>query len=135
VQAIWLAPVTGHGVGSWTVTIKRLEGPSADKVFGTNDASNPHQEYLLWGVELGLAGILLLLGVMGAALRDAQCFSRPIKRATVSLLAALAVACLFNSALYDALVGDYFCVALGLLMALGLRTNNEAGGLMPKANM
>ena len=135
VQAIWLAPVAGHGVGSWTVTIKRLEGPSAEKVFGTNDASNPHQEYLLWGVELGAAGILLLLGVMGAALRDAQCFARSIKRATLSLLAALAVACLFNSALYDALVGDYFCVALGLLMALGLRTNNEAGGLMPKANM
>jgi len=134
VQAMSQAPVIGHGVGSWTLTIKRLEGPSAEKVFGTNEASNPHQEYLLWGVELGLAGILLLLGVIGAALRDAQRFAPPIERATVSLLAALAVACLFNSALYDALVGDYFCVALGLLMALGLRTNREADGLMPKAS-
>jgi hypothetical protein len=31
----------------------------------------------------------------------------------------MAVACLFNSALYDDLMGDYFCVVLGLLMALG----------------
>jgi hypothetical protein len=32
------------------------------------------------------------------------------------------VACLFNSALYDDLMGDFFCVSLGLLMALGARS-------------
>jgi len=31
------------------------------------------------------------------------------------------VACLFNSSLYDALIGDFFVVTMGLLLALGLR--------------
>ncbi len=132
-EAIAANPVTGHGVGSWTVTIKRLEGPSAQKVFGEGNASNPHQEYLLWGVELGVLGVLLLLAIFAAAAQDAMSFVPPVMRATLSLLAAAAVACLFNSTLYDALVGDYFCVALGLLMALGIQTNSGHRNPMPRA--
>jgi hypothetical protein len=41
------------------------------------------------------------------------------KRALQTCVAGLAVACLFNSSLYDALIGDFFCVTLGLLLALG----------------
>lgn len=37
----------------------------------------------------------------------------------------MAVACLFNSTLYDDLMGDFFCVSLGLLMAYGVR-NKQA---------
>jgi hypothetical protein len=54
--------------------------------------------------------------------KDALRFSRPVKRATLSVLVATAIACLFNSALYDDLMGDYLCVTLGLLMALGTRS-------------
>lgn len=124
VQAIQESPWLGHGVGSWPVTVKRLEGDTALITFG--DIRNPHQEYLLWGVELGVGGMLLLLSLMFCMVRDARQFKSSIARASLSVLAAMAIACLFNSALYDGLMGDFFCIALGLLLALGLRTSSSA---------
>lgn len=122
-QAIQERPLTGHGIGSWTPTVKRLEGDTATQTFGAGNSSNPHQEYLLWGVELGIGGILLLLALQAGILRDAQHFATPIRQTTLSALAVMAVACLFNSSLYDALMGDFLCVSLGLLLALGLRVS------------
>jgi O-antigen ligase len=121
VQAIMQSPLSGHGTGSWTLSVKRIEGADASKVFGEGSTSNPHQEYLLWGVELGIGGILLLLLLIGGVIRDALSFEPPVMRATLSVVAVMGVACLFNSSLYDALIGDYFCVTLGLLLALGIR--------------
>jgi len=122
VQAIAGSPLLGHGVGSWTTTVKRIEGAKADQIFGTNPSSNPHQEYLLWGVELGLGGTLLFFSLLASLVRDALQFQVPIRRATISVTLVMAVGCLFNSSLYDALIGDYFLITLGLLLALGLRT-------------
>lgn len=122
VQAIEEDLWRGHGVGSWTITVQRIAGPSGALLFGEGKTGNPHQEYLLWGVELGVAGTLLLLLLILCLVRDARQFEPRIARATLSVVAAMAVTCLFNSALYDSLIGDYFCVALGLLTALGLRT-------------
>ncbi len=136
VQAIQEQPLAGHGVGSWTQTVKRLEGNSTKDPFGAGQASNPHQEYLLWGVELGVAGTLLLLSLMLGVVRDAQRFKTSIKRATISVTAAAAVACLFNSTLYDALIGDFFCITLGLLMAQGLRTEpGRSGPAIPATDL
>jgi len=126
VQAMLENPLTGTGVGSWTLTVERLEGADADKVFGTNLSSNPHQEYLMWGVELGSGGLLLLSLLIFCLLRDALTFELPVMRATVSVVLVMAVACLFNASLYDALIGDFFCITLGLLLALGVRRDNQA---------
>lgn len=121
IQAIQEQPLHGHGVGSWAVTVKRLEGVSGAKIFGVGNASNPHQEYLLWGVELGLLGTVLLIALLLSLVFDAKEFSPGVQKALWSVVAALAVACLFNSSLYDDLIGDYFCVALGLLLAMGMQ--------------
>ena len=112
----------GHGVGNWAPVVKRIQGPHADAIFGQGNHSNPHQEYLLWAVELGAGGILLLLALLLGIARDALRFPIPIQRALLGMVAATAVACLFNSALYDDLMGDFFCVSLGLLLALGARS-------------
>lgn len=121
-QAMQESPWLGHGVGSWAITVKRFEGSTATQTFGAGNASNPHQEYLLWGVELGISGTVLFLAFLASLMRDAQKSSTSIMRASISVIAAMAIACLFNSALYDDLMGDFFCVLIGLLLALGIRT-------------
>ena len=121
-QAINEKPWSGHGVGAWTPAAKRFEGSTATQIFGEGNHSNPHQEYLLWGVELGIGGLLLLIAFLVSVTRDALTFPTGIRYATLSVLAATAVACLFNSSLYDDLMGDFLCVSLGLLIALGARS-------------
>ncbi len=124
-QAMAERPLTGHGAGSWTLSVKRIEGAQAQKIFGDSFTSNPHQEFLLWGVELGIGGTLLLLMLVASLVRDALRFDPALMRATVSIVAVMVVACSFNSSLYDALIGDFFCVTLGLLLALGIRTKSS----------
>lgn len=125
VQAIVDRPLQGHGVGAWTFAVKRMEGTGKTGTFGEGNQSNPHQEYLLWGVELGVGGLLLFLSSLVCVARDALRFPRPVKRATLAVLVAIAIACLFNSALYDDLIGDFLVVSLGVLMALGVRSTAE----------
>ena len=126
VQAIESKPFNGHGVGAWTPAIKRFEvNKIAAQLFGEGNHSNPHQEYLLWAVELGVGGSLLLIALMVCMARDALRFPTGIQRATLSVLAALAIACMFNSTLYDDWIGDFFCISLGLLLAMGVRSKPD----------
>lgn len=133
-QAMQEQPLIGSGVGSWKHSVSRIEGADADKVFGNAPSSNPHQEFLLWGVELGVAGTLLLILLMVSLVRDALRFEAPVCRATLSVIAVMVAACMFNSSLYDALIGDFFCVTLGLLLALGIRRERTDAPFGPYAN-
>ena len=117
IESIVQHPIAGSGVGSWNKEYRRLD-QSRGPVHAQN-IRNPHQEYLLWGVEAGVIGIALLLNFLLAVYRDTLRMSAPLTRATQSVLAALAIACLFNSILFDALIGDFFGVALGVMLALG----------------
>lgn len=113
-------PLAGAGIGSWSGEYNRLERAENPAHVDINSNGNPHQEYLLWGVQLGLPGVLLLLMLMLAMLADTRTMPQPFARATQSTLLALAAACFFNASLYDAQIGDFFCVLLGLLLAAGL---------------
>lgn len=121
-QSIAEKPLVGSGVGSWSNEYNRLEKQINPKGLMVGERSNPHQEYLLWGVQLGVPGVLLLAALMISIMKDTLSMETHAARATQSALLALAVACLFNSSLYDAQIGDFFCVVLGLLLALGLHT-------------
>lgn len=127
IQIISQHPLAGSGVGSWSTEYNQLQrerNPSHQDIDGNG---NPHQEYLLWGVQLGIPGILMIGALMLSVLRDTMGMEKPYARAAQSALLALAVACLFNSSIYDALIGDFFCVLIGLLLALGLgKTTSEA---------
>lgn len=117
-QSITEHPLTGSGVGSWEREFVRLE-----KLHGTDPAvdlrANPHQEYLLWSVELGGLGLLLLCAILWSAWRDARPAPPGLRWAQQSVVVGIAVAALFNCTLYDALIGDFLCITLGLLVALG----------------
>jgi O-antigen ligase len=119
-QVIAQRPLAGAGIGSWSTEYDRLEREANPGHKDINRGSNPHQEYLLWGVQLGIPGLLLIAAFMLSVLRDTLKMETPYARAAQSTLVALAVACLFNSTLYDGLIGDFFCVLIGLLLALGL---------------
>ena len=73
----------------------------------------------MWGVQLGVPGIAIFLALLIALYKDTLGMKKAEARAAQSALAALAVACLFNASIYDAQIGDFFCILLGLLLALG----------------
>lgn len=127
-QSIGQHPVTGAGVGSWNFEFNRLERLQNPQHKGIPPLGNPHQEYLLWGVQLGIPGVILFLALMACILADSRYMASHESRAVQSLLAALAVACLFNASLYDALIGDFFCILLGLLLALGTASETDLNG-------
>lgn len=116
-QSIQHNPVGGSGTGSWAMAVKKEEGAQAVSLFGAGNSSNPHQEYLLWGVELGVGGTALLVALWVALALDVRRNSPPVRRAMVAAILCAAIACLFNSALYDDLLGDFLCMSLGLLLA------------------
>lgn len=118
-QSIAQHPLAGSGVGSWSTEYNRLrreKNPAQQDIAGNG---NPHQEYLLWGVQLGIPGVFLFVALTYAVFRDSLKMQVPFARATQSALLAFAVACLFNASLYDAQIGDFFCILIGLLLALG----------------
>lgn len=115
-------PLIGTGVGSWGPQYDAIQS-AAGRPNETPTDGNPHQEFLLWGVELGIGGIILLLGILASIFRLSLYMETASKRATQSTLLALVIACSFNCALYDALIGDYLCVTLALCLVLGLKTD------------
>lgn len=120
IQMIAEHPIVGSGVGSWSSEYNRLQrqiNPLHSDIKGN---FNPHQEYLLWGVQLGSIGLILIGGLFFSILLDSRKMEKHYSNALQSTLIALAISCLFNSSIYDALIGDFFCVTIGMLLALGL---------------
>ncbi len=59
-------PWTGHGIASWMPNYqKRSQGLSS------NTMTTPHNDYLLYATELGVAGLLALIGIWIMQLRSA----------------------------------------------------------------
>jgi O-antigen ligase len=126
-QAIAEKPMLGYGVGSWKQQYWRLESSASSS--DTASVRNPHQEFLFWGVQLGSAGVLLLTFWLGSFWWGSRNFAPSAKRATMSLLVVFFIACTLNSALYDGLVGDYFCGLLAVLLTLGRHSPSKVSAV------
>ena len=113
-------PIVGSGVGSWSSEYNRLQRQINPLHADIKGNFNPHQEYLLWGVQLGSIGFILIGGLFFSIFLDSRKMEKHYSNALQSTLVALAISCLFNSSIYDALIGDFFCVTIGILLALGL---------------
>lgn len=105
-------PVLGAGTGAFpralTETVKdpRLH------------AANPHNEYLVLAMQVGLAGILLLFHLWWQQLRLAARLPTPMETHLArGLVIALATGCLFNSFLLDHTEGLFYAWFSGLLYA------------------
>jgi O-antigen ligase len=118
-------PLTGYGLGSWKQQYDLAQqGNTQQPTFGVG---NPHQEFLLIGVQLGILGLALFIGWIASMAWHARQYDTTASRATQCFLAVFVVASMFNSALYDGLVGDYFVTILGLLLALGANPKTADG--------
>lgn len=127
VQAIAEKPLLGSGVGSWATEYLRIECANNIQHDKLCTVRNPHQEFLQWGVQLGVGGIFMLLAFIGAAALDFLRMEHAVARAGLSVLAGLIVSCLGNSSLYDAYIGDFFCLSLGVLLAYGFQSRSAGG--------
>jgi O-antigen ligase len=58
-QLIAQRPLAGAGIGSWSTEYNRMERQKNPAHKDIDPNGNPHQEYLYWGVQLGIPGLLL----------------------------------------------------------------------------
>ena len=130
VRAVAEKPMVGHGAGSWNQAYLRLKGPQASHLNDT--VSDPHQLFLLWAVEGGLLGLALLCAVLVALWRFGSGLAAADGQALQAMVLALVVSGLFNSMIYGIGMGDFFCIGLGILAALGRDSAVSSGVQQPQ---
>ncbi|MEO0314100.1 MAG: hypothetical protein RI928_556 [Pseudomonadota bacterium] len=105
-------PLIGFGIGGW-----RQEYPIRAQGLETAFMSTPHNDYLLYGAELGVMGLILLAWIFGALVREALRTQSTKGTALLIVLAALIVSSMFNAMLRDWRFG----VPLMLMIAIAYR--------------
>lgn len=108
--------VLGHGSGSWNQEYRRLGSDKANPL--TLTISDPHQLFLLWAVEGGLIGVGLLCATLGYMLICSRSLALQDARTLQAIVAALIVSGMFNSMIFGIGMGDFFCIAIGLLFGM-----------------
>jgi O-antigen ligase len=103
------APVFGHGTG-------RFHEKYAAHVAGTKQVvtANPHNEYLMVGVQSGLIGVGLLLALFWALWRAAARWEGMDRWLAQGMVVWLAVGCCFNSFILDSREGMLFALLAAL---------------------
>ncbi len=106
-------PLIGSGTGSFKVRYAQAYAADKNNIL----TSNPHDEYILTTVQLGVVGLLVVLALGGATWMAA----RRIPGEEGALLRALVIAAVigstFNSMLLDAGSGRFLAVLVGMLLA------------------
>ena len=105
-------PLIGFGIGGW-----RQEYPIRAQGLETAFMSTPHNDYLLYGAELGVMGLILLAWIFGVLVREALRSNSKKGTALLIVVAALAVSSMFNAMLRDWRFG----VPLMLMIAIAYR--------------
>ena len=109
-------PVLGHGAGSWNHEYRRL---GADKVNPlTLSINDPHQLFLLWAVEGGLVGLSLLGAIFIYLLICSRSLALQDAHTLQAIIAALIISGMFNSMIFGIGMGDFFCIAIGILLSI-----------------
>mgnify|MGYP006090698651 CR=1 FL=1 len=103
------APVFGHGTG-------RFHEKYAEHVAGTKQVvtSNPHNEYLMVGVQSGLVGLGILVALLWALWRAASRWEGMDRWLAQGMVVWLAVGCCFNSFILDSREGMLFALLAAL---------------------
>ncbi len=124
VKLIQDKPLLGHGVGSYTPLAKAA---FADDTMCAIGCAQPHNQYLLFGVETGVVGILAFVGLMVSALVVWR--RLPDQNPLIPVyVVILALTCLSDSGLFVRAQAYFFVPILGLLASGPLRAETQTTG-------
>ncbi len=128
IELIRERPLLGAGTGGFPKAYNDRFGQA-----GGLTTRNPHNQYVLTTVELGVVGLGALLLFFYYHARVSARLPDPASRALArGLLALMVVGCLFNSFLLDHNEGVFFCWLTGLLFAGAQpRPARPSGGARP----
>ncbi|MFU8789297.1 MAG: O-antigen ligase family protein [Methylobacter sp.] len=101
-------PLLGQGTGGFD---KAYQGIVRGDQFITK---NPHNEFFMVGVQLGLLGVLTYLGFLGSQLYSARLLSANEKWLAQGLLMSLVITSLFNAPFFDHTEGHWFACMIAL---------------------
>lgn len=104
-------PLIGHGTGSFGEEYQRITGSKFE------DVLNPHNEFLLIAVQLGLLGIITYIGFLYSQYSSSKKLPTPEKWLAQGLLFSLIVSSLFNSPFFDHDGGHWFATLIALCFA------------------
>ena len=105
-------PIVGFGIGGW-----RQEYPVRAQGLETAFMSTPHNDYLLYGSELGVIGLILLVWIVGALVVESLKAKSTKGTALLLVMVALVVSSMFNAMLRDWRFG----VPMMLMIAIAYR--------------
>jgi len=109
----WIGVGTGGYIRAYEARVKH--NPAAV-------SNNPHNQYLLTGVQLGVGGLLAVVALFGVMWWHAGRLEPTTRIAARGLVAAIAAGCMFNSFLIDHGEGMLFAWMAGVLFAAPRRT-------------
>jgi O-antigen ligase len=116
-------PIAGFGIGGW-----RQEYPVRAEGLETAFMSTPHNDYLLYGSELGVIGLILLAWIFGALVVASLRNKSTKGTALLLVLVALVVSSMFNAMLRDWRFG----VPMMLMIAIAYR---ESRAQLPQSDV
>ena len=124
-QGMAAHPLNGVGAGSWKIEYQhQTESTGNITSNAIKGADDPHQLFMLWGVEGGLIGLGLLLATLAIVARQARYLVDSDAWTLRALVLTLGIASMFNSILHGICMGDFFCVGIGIILSLGSSNNS-----------
>jgi O-antigen ligase len=118
-------PIIGHGVG----TVKDEFDAFARNATGAAAATagNPHNEFLLMGIQLGILGIALFVFFLVQIGRSALELREPARTIVLAYLFAFAIGCFANSLLLNFTEGNLFIFLVGIFLSCRKGTPSSVG--------
>jgi O-antigen ligase len=114
-------PWLGHGTGSFAQEYQRVTGAKLAKV------KNPHNEFLLIAVQLGLLGSVVYSGFLFSQYYCSRTLPDPDKWLAQGLFFTLIITSLFNSPFLDHTEGHWFAAMIALCFAPNIKLSKQDG--------
>lgn len=111
VKLIAEKPLLGYGTGSFNKEYQRIA--NGERIL----TRNPHNEFLMITIQLGLLGLLVYLGFLGSQYYYARTLPNPEKWLAQGLLLSLFITSFFNTPFLDHTEGHWFATMIALCFA------------------